>query len=158
VLTPTTPLLEVIARVSLVYLALTVLLRLCGKREIGQLSPLDLLGMLLLSETVSPALTGGDQSLPAALLAAATLLALAVLVSRIGFRSRRAERWLDGAPTRLVDEGRCIDAAIRSERITEQELESALRRHGLLGVAELGRVRGAWVEPNGEITVVQREG
>ena len=136
--TPATPLLEVIARVSLVYLALMVLLRLCGKREIGQLTPLDLLGMLLLSETVSPALTGGDESVPAALLAATTLLALAVLVSRIGFWSRRAERWLEGTPTQLVDEGCRIDAAIHAERITEQELETALRSHGLFGLAELG--------------------
>src|SRR5678816_2560551 len=92
---PVTPLLEIVARVALIYLGMIVLLRLAGKRELGQLTPLDLLGMLLLSETVSPALTDQDASLPAGFTAAATLLLLAVLIGRAGFRSRRIERWID---------------------------------------------------------------
>jgi uncharacterized membrane protein YcaP (DUF421 family) len=142
-----------VARVALVYLALIGMLRLCGKREIGQLTPLDLLGMLLLSETVSPALTGGDESIPAAIAAAGTLLALAVLVSRMAFWSPRAARLLEGEATQLVRDGEKLPEAIRRERITDQELETALRRQGL---ADLAQARGAWVEPNGEITVVPR--
>jgi uncharacterized membrane protein YcaP (DUF421 family) len=144
-------LLEIVGRVAIVYLALVVMLRLCGKREVGQLTPLDLLGMLLLSETVSSALTGGDTSLVAALVAAATLLALAVFVSRIAFHWPAAARWLEGEAAQLVANGHPIGEAIRTERITHAELMSALRRHG---VVDLRQVRGAWVEPNGEITVV----
>jgi uncharacterized membrane protein YcaP (DUF421 family) len=150
---PVAPLLEIVARVVVVYLALMLMLRLAGKREIGSLTPLDLLGMLLLSETVSPALTAGDDSLSVALAAAATLLSLAVLVSRLAYWSPRAARWLDGAPTALVRDGRPIQEAIRRERITEQEIVTALRRQG---IADLAQVREAWVETNGEITVVPR--
>ena len=80
-------------------------------------------------------------------------LALAVCVSRVAWWSPRAARWLEGAPTQLVREGRPILPAIRSERITEQELVTALRRQGLV---DLAQVREAWVETNGEITVVPR--
>jgi uncharacterized membrane protein YcaP (DUF421 family) len=150
---PATSPLEIVVRVAVLYLALMAMLRLAGKREIGQLSPLDLLGMLILSETVSPALTAGDTSLPGALLAAATLLALTGLAGRLSYRSRRLERWIEGTPTVLVVNGVLDEGAARRERITQQELEGALRRHG---VGSLAEVRRAVVEANGEITVICR--
>lgn len=144
-------LVEIVFRVCVLYGALVVMVRLAGKREVGQLAPLDLLAMLVLSETVSPALTGQDTSLPAALVAAATLLVATALLGRLAFRSRRAERWIEGAPVVLVEDGHIVEAAARSERVTRQELESALRRHG---IDDLGVVRRAVVEPNGEISVL----
>ena len=148
---PSRSLVEIVFRVCVLYGALVVMVRLAGKREVGQLAPLDLLAMLVLSETVSPALTGQDTSLPAALVAAATLLAATALLGRLAFRSRRAERWIEGAPVVLVEDGRIVEAAARSERVTRQELESALRRHG---IDDLSVVRRAVVEPNGEISVL----
>jgi len=151
VLETSRPLLEIVIRVCAIYVALGVMVRLSGKRELGQLSPLDLLAMLLLSETVSPALTGQDPSLVAALTAAATLLAATVLTGRLAFHSRRAERWIDGAPVVLVENGRIVEAAARRERVTRQELETALRKHG---IDELAAVRRAIVEPDGQISVI----
>jgi len=150
---PHTSLFEVVARVAILYLALMLMIRLAGKREVGQLTPVDLLGMLLLSETVSPALTAGDTSLGGALVAAATLLASSVAVSRMAYRWPRAERWIDGEPVPVVDGGRLLADAARSERISSRDLESALRRHGLESVEQ---VRRAVVETNGEITVIPR--
>jgi uncharacterized membrane protein YcaP (DUF421 family) len=143
--------LEIVFRVVVLYLALVLLVRLAGKREVGQLSPLDLLAMLILSETVSPALTVQDSSLPGSLLASATLLALTGLMGRLSYRSRRLERWIEGSPTVLVEDGELDREAARRERITQQELDGALRRHG---VDSLREVKRAMVEPNGEITVV----
>jgi uncharacterized membrane protein YcaP (DUF421 family) len=152
VLESSRPLFEIVLRVTVLYVALVVMLRLAGKREIGQLAPLDLLAMLLLSETVSPALTGQDTSLAASLTAAGTLLVLTAVMGRLAYHSRRAERWIEGAPVVLVEHARLVEAAARSERVTRQELESALRRHG---IDELSAVRRAVVEPNGEITVLR---
>ena len=148
---PSTPLLAIVLRVVLVYVALVVMVRVAGKREIGQLGPLDLLAMLILSETVSPALTAQDDSLPAALTAAGTLLVLTAGMGRLAYRSRRMERLIDGRPVELVREGKLDAAAAEKERVTRQELETALRRGGVETVAE---VRRAVVEPNGEITVI----
>jgi uncharacterized membrane protein YcaP (DUF421 family) len=151
VLEPTTPLIEIVARVCVLYVALVLLVRIGGKREIGQLAPLDLLAMLILSETVSPALTAQDDSLPAALTAAATLLMLTAGMGRLAYHSRRVEGWLEGRPVELVKEGSLLEDAARRERVTRQELDSALRREG---VETLADVRRAVVEPNGEITVI----
>jgi uncharacterized membrane protein YcaP (DUF421 family) len=107
--------------------------------------------MLILSETVSPALTAQDKSLPAALTAASTLLVLTVVMSRLVHRYPRVERFVEGSPVDLVRGGRVIERAVRDERVTRQELDSALRRNG---VETLEEVHRAVVEPNGEITVL----
>ena len=148
-----TPLLEIAARVTLIYLALLLLVRLGGKREVGQLGPLELLAMLILSETVSPALTAQDTSLTAALAAATTLLLLTGVVGRLTYHSPTLQRWIDGEPVVLVEDARLVEEAARSERIAEPELQAALRSHGL---ESLAHVRQAVVEPSGEISVVPR--
>lgn len=150
---PHTDPLAIVIRVATLYLGLLCMIRLAGKREVGQLTPIDLLGMLLLSETVSPALTASDPSVGGALLAAAALLAISVGVSRIAYHWPRSERWIEGSPTALVEAGSLIPEAARAERITRAELEAALRRHGL---ARLDQVHEACVETNGEITIVPR--
>ena len=147
------PLLEIVLRVAVLYVSLIVLVRVAGKREVGQLGPLDLLAMLMLSETVSPALTAGDTSLPAALTAAATLLALTAAIGRLTYHSRFLERWIEGRPVILVEEGNLLEEAARAERISKQDVESALRRNGL---ATAAGARLAVLEPSGEITVLPK--
>jgi uncharacterized membrane protein YcaP (DUF421 family) len=151
-LDPLTPLPAIVVRVAVVYLVLIVLLRLSGRRELGQLTPLDLLGMLLLSETVSPVLSGDDTSLPGGLTAAATLLVLVALVGRASYRSRRLERWIDGDPVPLVAQGRVDHAALARHRISDRELASALRKQG---VASPDQVQLAMLEPDGTISVIE---
>lgn len=145
-------LLEVVGRVALVYVFLLVMVRVAGKREIGELAPLDFLAMLLLSETVSPALTKQDDSLPVAFTAAGTLLALTTLVSWLSYRFRTFERLVEGTPRVVIEEGRVDRAVCRSERISDQELASALRREGIDAPDE---VRRAILETNGRITVIR---
>ncbi len=153
-MTPESPaLLEVVGRVTLVYVLLLIMVRVAGKREIGELGPLDFLAMLLLSETVSPALTKQDDSLPVALTAAGTLIALTTLVSWLSYRFRTFERLVDGTPRVIIADGRVDSGVCRSERISEQELESALRREGIDGPEG---VRRATLEPNGRITVIPK--
>ncbi len=146
-------LLEVVGRVVLVYVFLLIMVRVAGKREIGELSPLDFLAMLLLSETVSPALTAGDTSLPAAFAAAGTLVGLTTLVGWLSYRFRSFERLVDGTPRVVIDDGRIDEAVCRSERISPQELASALRKEG---VGRLDAVQCATLEPNGRITVIRK--
>jgi uncharacterized membrane protein YcaP (DUF421 family) len=150
-----TPLLEIVGRVVVIYVALLVMVRAAGKREIGSLGPMDLLAMLLLSETVSPALTRQDPSLVASLTAAGTLLALTTLVSWLNYRFRAAEGVIEGRPRVVIRDGRVDDAVCRSERISDQDLAAALRKEG---VASPEDVATAIVEPNGRITVIPKKG
>jgi uncharacterized membrane protein YcaP (DUF421 family) len=148
-----TPLPEIALRVAAIYLGLVVMIRVAGKREIGQLTPLDLLAMLVLSETVSPALTAEDPSLSAALVASGTLIALTAAVGRLAYRSRRVERWFEGEPVVLARDGEIDAAALARERISRGELEAALRKHGVRGPAETELVT---LEADGSISVVPR--
>jgi uncharacterized membrane protein YcaP (DUF421 family) len=146
--------LEIVARVAIIYVACMVLLRVSGRREMSELSPMDLLAMLLLSETVSPALTGGDESVTAGLCAAATLLGLTVLTSWIVFKHRRVEKIVQGEAVVLIENGRVRPEVMRDFRITSDDLETCLHQHGMLHVSEVAR---AYVESDGEITMIRRK-
>lgn len=146
-----TPLLEVVGRVVVIYVVLFVMVRVAGKREIGSLGPMDFLAMLLLSETVSPALTRQDTSLAASLTAAATLLGLTTFVSWLCYRFRTVERLIDGPPRVVIRDGRIDDAVCRSERLSAQDIASALRKEGITSLSD---VACATVEPTGRITVI----
>jgi uncharacterized membrane protein YcaP (DUF421 family) len=145
-------LLSIAGRVLAIYLFLLLVLRLMGRGVMSQLRPIDLLTMLLMSETVSPALTAGDHSLPGGLVAVSTLGIAAWFTSWLSFRYRLVDRALDGSPLLLINRGRVDAQVLRSQRITDEELRTALHEHGVLSVAE---VRKAFVEPDGSITIVK---
>lgn len=145
--------LEIAGRVTAVYLAVMVLLRVSGRREMSELGPMDLLTMLLISETVSPALTGGDDTLPTGLFAATLVMALGVAASWLTFRSRKLEKLVTGEAVVLIEHGKVRPEVLRRFRITDDELREALHQQGLLHVDE---VRRAYVEADGEITMIKR--
>jgi len=151
---PALPLLQVVLRVALLYLVLFVLLRFSGKREVGELAPMEFLAMLLLAETVSPALTAQDPSLTASAVAAATLLCLTTLIGLVTFRYRWAERLVEGRPDLLIRRGKVNRRVMARERLTEEELLRALRGEGVDSPANVDR---AYVEPHGSITVIKRK-
>jgi uncharacterized membrane protein YcaP (DUF421 family) len=146
--------LEIIIRVLVIYVACMVLVRPSGRRELSELGPLDLLAMLLLSETVSPALTGGEDSITAGLVAAATLMGLTVLTSWLAFRNARVDRLLQGETVVLIEDGRVRRDVMRDFRIASDDLTTALHQHGMIHVNEVAR---AYLEPDGEITMIKRK-
>jgi uncharacterized membrane protein YcaP (DUF421 family) len=151
---PKTPLLEILLRVLVIYAALLLMTRLSGKREVGELSPMEFLSMLVLSETVSPALTRQDTSLGASLFAAACLIGVSVAVGRLTYASRTMRRLLEGSPTPVIRDGRILRAALRRESITDEELMAELRKKGL---EDPRLVRLATVERDGRISVVRKD-
>lgn len=144
---------DIAVRIVVVYVGLLVLLRLGGRREFSQLSPMDLLAMLLLSETVSPAMTAGATDLPTGLFAAAVLVGLTVLLNTLTARFPAFERVVDGTALCLIKDGVVDARTLRQLRITDEVLKSALHENGLERVDD---VRRAWVEPDGVITMIPR--
>jgi uncharacterized membrane protein YcaP (DUF421 family) len=149
----TIPWWEPVVRVALLYTFLLVMVRLTGRRQMAQLTPMDLLTMLLVAETVSPALTGGDDSVSAAAVAAGTLFALTVLMAWLTYSNRTFERLTEGVARTLAKDGNIDQRVMRGERITLQELETALRKSGLQSVTDID---SAIVEPDGQITFSPR--
>ena len=124
-------LLQIVIRTGVIYLLVLVGVRLSGKREVGQMTPFDLTLLLLLSNSVQNAMTGPDTSLMGGAVAAGTLLILNYLVADLSGTNRRFRRWIQGQPTLLIHDGRTIEAHMAREHVSTDELERALREHGI---------------------------
>jgi uncharacterized membrane protein YcaP (DUF421 family) len=142
---------EYLARGVLIYVALLVMMRLSGKRTIGQFTPFDLLVVMLLSESVSPGLTGGDDSVAGGLIVAATLVALNVAVAFITARSKKAADLVEGTAVLLGRDGKVFHAALRRNHVAESDLEQSLREAD----CPLENMKYAFLEADGKITVLQ---
>jgi uncharacterized membrane protein YcaP (DUF421 family) len=140
------PFLEKLARPVIVYLALILLLRMFGKRELAQLNPFDLVVLLSLSNTVQNAIIGPDNSVTGGIIGAFGLLGINWLVVRTLFRSPRLTRLLEGHSTILVRDGRVDKNAMESESLTREELIEAIHRQGF---ESLRQVKRCILEPNG---------
>jgi uncharacterized membrane protein YcaP (DUF421 family) len=124
-------LLQIVLRTGVIYLLVLIGVRLSGKREVGQMTPFDLTLLLLLSNSVQNAMTGPDTSLLGGAVAAATLLILNYLVANVSGSSRRFRKLVEGEPSLLIHDGKVIDSHMASERVSMDELDRALREHGL---------------------------
>jgi uncharacterized membrane protein YcaP (DUF421 family) len=144
------PILEKLARPVVVYLVLVLLLRIFGKRELGQLNPFDLVVLLSLSNTVQNAIIGEDNSVTGGIIGAFGLLAINWLVVRMLFRSRRLTRAFEGRATVLVRDGQIDQRALKHESLTREELIEVIHRQGFEGVHQ---VRCCELEPNGSFYV-----
>jgi uncharacterized membrane protein YcaP (DUF421 family) len=148
---PQIPLLEKVLRSLLVFAFLVAALRLGGKRELGQINVLDLAVLLLVSNALQNAMIGADNSLIGGVVGASTLFAANYVFVRVVTRSRRASRILEGAPTVLLEHGRVLPRALRSEAITEGELQAAAAERGF---ADLSAVDLIVLEPNGHLAIM----
>lgn len=147
------PIWELIVRSIVVYVFLIVLLRITGKRQVGQLAPFDLVLLLVLSNAVQNSMNGGDNSLIGGLISATTLVGLNFIVAFTTYRFKAVEVLVEGRPQVLIHNGRLYELALTEARLTRHELDAALRRSGCTDVED---VRYAVLENNGEITVLPR--
>jgi uncharacterized membrane protein YcaP (DUF421 family) len=142
---------EFVARAVVVYVFLLVLLRLTGKRQVGQMAPFDLVLLLVLSNAVQNSMNGGDNSVTGGMILAATLVATNSLVGWLAYRSKRLEALIEGRPVIIIHDGRIDAVAMRKCQLTHHELEAALRAAGCGGP---GEVRFAVLENTGKISVI----
>lgn len=145
---------QLILRGSVVYLVLFALFRLSGKRQAGQMTPFDLLLLLIISNAVQNAMVGSDSSLLGGLLVAVVLIAWNQLLGWLSNRSRRLEELIEGRPEILVHNGQIFEDVLQRNQISHEELRASLRRQG---VFELDAVAFAVLETNGGISVKTRQ-
>jgi uncharacterized membrane protein YcaP (DUF421 family) len=145
---------ELVLRSTVVYAALLVLLRLTGKRQVGQLAPNDLVLLLILSNAVQNSMNAGDNSLLGGLISAITLVALNYGVNRLVVSSRGIENLVDGQPQILVRDGQVFRRTLAEAGITDTELLGALRQNGCAGPEQAALVI---LETNGSLSVLARD-
>ena len=139
-------------RALLVYVVMLVVIRLLGKRTIGNFSAFDLLVALMLGEIVDEIIYG-DVSLAQGFVAIFTLAAVEYANSWFSYSSDTANRWVEGEPTPLVVDGRLQREAMRKERMHERDVMAELR---LAGIEELEKVKKATLETDGEVSVIRQ--
>lgn len=144
---------EFIVRAGVVYLVLLAMVRISGKRTVGQFTPFDLVVVLLLSEAVSGSIGGQDDSLPGGLIAAATLLALDALIAFGSSRSRRIDTLVQGAPVLVGRDGLIYEDVLRRERVTRSDIDKALREAD----CALEDMRMAILEADGNINIMKKQ-
>lgn len=144
---------EFILRGIIVYFFLIVLLRLTGKRQIGQMAPFDLVLLLVLSNALQNAMNGGDNSVTGGVISAVSLVTTNWLVGLVTYKSKRMEALVEGRPEVLIHNGKLFEKALQHTKITHHELMTALREAGCACIED---VRGALLETDGTISVIPR--
>lgn len=137
-----------------VYLFVIVAIRLFGKKELAQLSIIDLVFILLISNAVQNAMVGSDSSLTGGLVAASTLFIVNYLFKYILYRFPRLGKIVQGADLLLIYKGQINQTNIIKARITKEELLEAVREHG---VSEIREVDLAVLEIDGNISIISNE-
>ena len=144
--------LEIALRTTAVYVLVLVGIRLTGKREVGQMTPFDLTLLLLLSNSVQNAMTGPDTSLLGGAVAALVLLTLNFALAELSGMNRRFRKMVQGQPTLLIHNGECITSHLAREHVSMDELNRALREHGVACTADAAL---AVLEVDGSISVLK---
>lgn len=146
---------DIILRASVMLSVMYLLLRLLGKRELSQVTPFELVLLVVMGDLVQQGITHNDLSMTGAALAIGTIAFWALALSWITYLSPRAERMLEGVPRVLVKDGELITANMRRDRITRAEVEIEMRP---AGIARISEVAWAILEPNGKISFIAKDG
>lgn len=149
------PLWEIVLRTMIVYVTVLGLLRIAGKRELGQMSPADLVVILIIANAVQNSMNGGDVSLIGGILSAATLVGMNLVLVRFGRRIPILGRLVVEEPTLLLQDGKPIEQNLKRERVDIEEIEMAAREHG---IADLSEVAAAVLEIDGSISTIPKQG
>lgn len=145
---------EKVIRPLVVYAILLIIFRVANRREMAQATLFDFLIILLISNVVQNAMIGDDNSILGASAGAVTLMLLSTLLNRITARSRKARRMLEGQPVLLIDHGEVDEAMMRSKDISRNDLLTAIRKQGIVRMAEVGF---AVLEVDGSISVIRTD-
>jgi uncharacterized membrane protein YcaP (DUF421 family) len=140
-------------RSAAIYVAMLLAFRLAGKRQIGQFTLFDLVLVLLVANAVQPAMTGPDSSLLGGLIIIATLVGINFGVAQLD-RIERFHRFFSPPPTEIIRDGKFLDSAMDREGVDREEVEMAIREHGLKDVSEVDL---GVLEPDGSISIIGKE-
>lgn len=146
------PFANLITRAVVVYIAILILMRISGKREMGHMGVIEFVTVLLISNAVQNSMNAGDNSLVGGLVLAASLVFLSMGFSAIAFRSGFFSRVFEGTPTLLINKGKLIPKNMRSERMRESEVRVLLRKQGIHHYAE---VAIAILEADGTLSITK---
>ena len=143
-----------VIRVVVVYLFVLFALRLLGKREFGDLSPMEFVMLMLIPDIVTQGILKEDFSLTNALVAVSTIMLLVVLTSMLTHVNRRAELAVNPRATVLLFDGNLFASSLDKERVSPDEILQVAHESGL---ETLDQVKWAILQSDGKIAIVPKE-
>ena len=144
---------DIVTRAIVAFMFVFLITRLIGRRELSSLEPFDLILLVVLGDLIQQGVTQSDMSITGAVLAAGTFAVMVLAVSYTGFRFPRLQPLLDPQPLIVVQDGRVIEANLRKERMTVDELLAEARQQQ---IASLDDVRWAVLESNGKVSFLEK--
>ena len=138
-------------RATAMFAFLNILIRLLGKRELGQMTPFELVLLIVMGDLIQQGVTHNDFSLTGGLLAISTFAFWALVLSWTTYLFPKAKDLLDGTPRVIVRDGELIEENMRRDRLTRDEVLSEMR---LAGIGRLSEVAWAILEPQGKISFI----
>lgn len=145
---------ELILKAAVVYFLLLVILRVTGRRSLGNMTAFDFILLLIISEAVQNALVGQDTSLTGALLVVGTLVGIDLLLSLCKKRFPALEKVVDGVPTILLRDGKPLAGPLAKSRVDEEDILLAARDKQ--GLERLDQIKYAVLERAGGISVIPK--
>ncbi len=145
---------DIVLRATAMFAVVYVLLRLLGKRELGQMAPFEVVTLVVMGDLVQQGITHNDFSLTGATLAICTFAFWGVVLGWAAYLFPRFRKALEGEARIIVRDGQLIAANLRRDRMTRDEVEAEMR---LAGIAHLDDVAWAILETNGKISFIGRD-
>lgn len=152
---PKHALLELFLRGTLMYLAIFVLLRVVVRRQVGGMGMTDVLVVVLIAEVAGNGISDNFQSIPESVVLVGTVLFWSYVIEWLQSHFPGVERLLRDSKLKLIENGRMLHRNMRSEFVTTEELMAQLREQGL---DDCRNVKAAYMEANGKISVIRRDG
>ncbi len=143
-----------VLRAVAIYLLVMVLVRVSGKRAVGQFTPFDLVLLILIGNAVQNGLNGGDNSMSGAAILAVCLIALNYLAAWLSSRNSAARKLIEGMPTVLAKDGHVFQDVLRRELVSKSDFHEAMRQ---ADCQDIEQIYMATLETDGHISVMKRK-
>ena len=145
--------LVLILRAFILYIFIIILMRIMGKREIGQLQPFELAIAIMIADLAAVPMSELGIPLTNGIIPILALLVMYMIISALNMKSIKFRKVISGQPSLLIYRGRIDEKVLRKERITINELQERLRGDNIFNLSD---VEYAILETNGEVTVIQK--
>jgi len=143
---------DVAIRALIIYIAVFLFIRLSGRRTLAELTVFDFVLLLIISEATQEAMVGDDFSITNAIVVIVSLILADIVLSLIRQKWHAVDRWFEGVPMVLVDDGKLLSDRLDRARLDEDDILEAARR--LRGLENMRQIKYAVLEKSGDITVI----
>jgi uncharacterized membrane protein YcaP (DUF421 family) len=146
---------DAVLRAAVVYLFLLLVFRIAGRRMLSQTTTFDLVLLLIIAEATQQGLLGNDFSVTNAFLVIITLIGIEIALAALKRRSARIEKWIDGVPSIIIEDGHPLGDRMEKARIDERDVLTAARTG--YGLERMDQIKYAVLERNGSISIIPKQ-